>query len=135
MSSKKIKSFEQKSIILFQTNLNTTKFFILALSLFSFLVIVEFTQSFNKANAVDSLTKSIQHFNNKIQSDVDNKIQSNFNQGIKQPSTNDNIIDCTRTDNLVNQFHTSVDGQQTTTSINSPSCNGPSTSILSPSLD
>ena len=135
MGSKNIFNyFKAKSINLSQLNLNKTKVFIIAISLFSFLVILESNQSFNKVNAVDSLTKSIQQFNNKIQSDVGNQIQSNLNQGIKQPSTNDNIIDCTRTDNLVNQFHTSLNGQPTT-SINNPSCNGPSISSLSPSLD
>src|SRR3954452_15231720 len=85
--------FPHKNIILSTSNLNTTKIFILALSLFSFSFILDSIQSFNKANAVDSLTKSIQQFNNKIQSDVDKHIQSSLNQG-KQHSTNDNINDC-----------------------------------------
>ena len=109
---------------------NITKVFILALSLFSFSIILDSIQSFTNANAVDSLTKSIQQFNNQIQADVDNQIQSNLNQAIQQPSTNDNIIDCLGNDNSVDQFHTSINGQPTT-SINNPSCNGP-TSILSP---
>src|SRR6476619_6942302 len=105
--------FPHKNIILSTSNLNRTK-------------------SFNKANAVDSLTKSILQFNNKIQSDVDKQIQSNLNQGTQQPSTNDNINDCSDNDNFVNQFHTSNNGQPTK-SINNPSCNV-STSVLS-SLD
>jgi len=124
--------FPHKNIILSTSNLNTTKIFILALSLFSFSFILDSIQSFNKANAVDSLTKSILQFNNKIQSDVDKQIQSNLNQGTQQPSTNDNINDCNDNDNFVNQFHTSVNGQPTT-SINNPSCNV-STSVMS-SLD
>jgi hypothetical protein len=122
--------FKPKSIILFQSNLNITKVFILVLFLFSFSLILESNQSYNKANAVDSLTKSIQQFNNQIQSDVDNQIKSNLNQGTQQPSTNDNIIDCIGTDNSVNQFHTSTNGQPPS-SIANPSCNGP-TSVLSP---
>jgi hypothetical protein len=124
--------FPHKNIILLTSNLNTTKIFILALSLFSFSFILDSIQSFNNANAVDSLTKSIQQFNNKIQSDVDKQIQSNLNQGIQQPSTNDNINDCSDNDNFVNQFHTSDNGQPIK-SINNPSCNV-STSVLS-SLD
>ena len=133
MRSKNYSYFSpHKSIILPTSNLNTTKIFILALSLFSFSSILDSIQSFNKANAVDSLTKSIQQFNNKIQSDVDKQIQSNLNQGTQQPSANNNINDCSDKDNFVNQFHTSDNGQPTT-SINNPSCNGP-TSVPS-SLD
>ena len=95
MSSKNVSYFfPPKSIILLPSSLNITKIFILALSLSSFSFILDSIQSFNKANAVDSLTKSIQQFNNKIQSDVDKQIQSNLNQGTQQPSTNDNINDC-----------------------------------------
>jgi len=131
MCSKNVSySYKPKSIIVFNLKLNTTKIFILALSLSSFSLILGTAQSFNKANAFDSLTNSIQHFNNQIQSDVNNQIQSNLNQGTQQPSTNDNIIDCIGTDNLVNQFHTSINGQPAT-SINNPSCNGP-TSVLPP---
>src|SRR5919112_6671197 len=93
-------SYNPKSNILFRLNLNITKIFILSLSLFSFSLILDSIQSFNKVNAVDSLTKSIQQFNNQIQSDIDNQIQSNLNQGTQPPSTNDNIIDCIGTDNL-----------------------------------
>ena len=123
-------SYNPKSNILFRLNLNITKIFILSLSLFSFSLILDSIQSFNKVNAVDSLTKSIQQFNNQIQSDVDNQIRSNLDQGTQQPSANDNIIDCIGNDNSVNQFHITSNGQPTT-SINNPSCNRP-TSVQSP---
>ena len=131
MISKNISCYyKPKSIILFQSNLNITKVFILVLSISSFSLILDSIQSFDKANAVDSLTKSIQQFNNKIQSDVDKQTQSNLNQGTQQPSTNDNIVDCIGTDNFVNQFHITSNGQPTT-SINNPSCSGPA-SVQSP---
>src|SRR5919112_5325285 len=99
MISKNISCYyKPKRIILFQSNLNITKVFILVLSISSFSLILDSIQSFDKANAVDSLTKSIQQFNNKIQSDVDKQTQSNHNQGTQQPSTNDNIVDCIGTD-------------------------------------
>src|SRR5919107_1446437 len=87
-------SFKPKCIILNQSNMNITKILLLALSLSFFSLILDPILSNNKANAVDSLTKSIQQFNNKLQSDVGNQIQSNLNQGIQQPSANDNINDC-----------------------------------------
>lgn len=118
-----------KMVALSPSNLNLVKIFILALSLISFSFILGSIQSFNKANAVDSLGQTIQQFNNNLRSGIDKHIQSNLNQAT-EPLTNNNTNNCSGNDNFVTQSHADINGQ-TTTSINNPSCDG-STPAISP---
>jgi hypothetical protein len=116
-----------KNRILSISNQTLLNIFVISLSLtFSFLIL---ESHFNKANAVGSLEQTIQNFNNNLQSNIGKQIQSNLNQGAQQPSTNDNIIDCGDNGNVINQFRISNNGH--TSSINDPSCNGPSSSLSS----
>ena len=127
-STKRSRFYKCKSVIPSPLNQNKTKVFILALSLFSFSLILESVQSFSKANAQDSLGKTIQHFSNNLLSGINNQTQSNLNQPL-QSSTNDNSINCDGNNSFLSQTQTSNDGQITTTT--KSDCNG-STSVQSP---
>ncbi|MGN6709674.1 MAG: hypothetical protein ACTHKF_10045 [Candidatus Nitrosocosmicus sp.] len=117
-----------KSVISSSLNQNRTKVFILTLSLLSFSFILESIQSFSKVNAQGSLGQTIQQFNNKLRSGIDEQIQSNLGQGTQQPSTDDNNINCNGNNNFVTQSQTTSNGQMTTIKSD---CNGSTSAIPS----
>ena len=116
--------YKPKSIILSSSNLNNiTKVFILALSLFSFSIVLDSIQSFNKANAQNSNGKKYNNLTMNYNLVINDQIQSNLDKGHNNIQLAIMLSIASETDSLVNQFHMSNDGQKPT-SINNPSCNG-----------